>query len=77
MVLRFLPFCAAALFVTGCAADSGSSLSASASQGNIVHGYLYHDANHPDGINLSSPQADYNAAHGTWLWPPAASDKPN
>jgi hypothetical protein len=46
-------------------------------QGNVVHGYLYHDANHPDGLSPSSPQADYNASHGTWLWPPAVSDKPN
>jgi hypothetical protein len=78
MVLRFLPICAAGILLTGCAAESGPSLSASAGQGNVVHGYMYQDANHPNGLSQSSPQADYNATHGTWLWPPAAfSDKPN
>jgi hypothetical protein len=77
MLPRFLPFCVAGIFLTGCAAAPGSSFSPSAGQGNVVHGYVYHDANHPDGLSLSSPQADYNANHGTWLWPPAVSDKPN
>jgi hypothetical protein len=77
MILKFLPFCAGAIIVTGCAAPPGPSVSASAGQGNVVHGYLYHDANHPDGLSPSSPQAEYNASHGTWLWPPAVSDKPN
>jgi hypothetical protein len=77
MIARFLPFCVATIFVTGCAANPGSSLSASANQGDVVQGYVYHDANHPNGISLSSPQAGYSASHGTWLWPPAAGDKPN
>jgi hypothetical protein len=77
MVPRLLLFCAGGIFLTGCAAGPGSSLSAASGQGNVVHGYLYHDANHPGGLSLSSPQADYNATHGTWLWPPADSDKPN
>jgi hypothetical protein len=73
MVPKLLLFCAAGILLTGCAAGPG----ASAGQGNAVHGYLYHDGNHPGGISLSSPQADYNANHGTWLWPPEDSDKPN
>ena len=76
-ILRFLPFCAAGIFLAGCAADSGSFNGAASGQGSVVHGYVYHDANHPDGLSLSSPQANYSANHGTWLWPPAVSDKPN
>ena len=38
----------------------------------------YHDANHTNGPSSNaSPQAIYNATHGTWLWPPAENDKPN
>jgi hypothetical protein len=77
MIRKFLPLCAVGIYLTGCAADPGTSASGTAGQGNVVHGYLYHDANHSGGLSLSSPQADYNANHGTWLWPPAESDKPN
>jgi hypothetical protein len=43
-----------------------------------AHGYWYHDGNHEDGASGSaSPQAQYNAIHGTWLWPPAEVDIPN
>jgi hypothetical protein len=33
-------------------------------------GYHYHDGTHPNDVAQTSPQAMYNAAHGTWLWPP-------
>ncbi len=77
MILRFLPFCAAGILLAGCAAGPGSSPSATAGPGNVVHGYLYHDGNHPDGVSEASSQANYNANHGTWLWPPQEGDKPN
>ena len=70
---RLLPICALGILLTGCAPDAGSA----GDQGRVVHGYVYHDANHPDGLGLSSPQAQDSANHGTWLWPPAISDKPN
>jgi hypothetical protein len=77
MILRLLPFCAAGVLLAGCAAGPGSSLGAAAGQENVVHGYLYHDGNHSGGASLPSPQANYNANHGTWLWPPQEGDKPN
>jgi hypothetical protein len=77
MIRRFLPFCVAGIFLTGCTGGPDTSIRPTAGQGNIVHGYLYHDANHPDGSSQLSSQANYNATHGTWLWPPAVSDKPN
>lgn len=39
-------------------------------------GYRYHDANHPNVVASPSPQAIYNAQHGTWLWPPQSGDWP-
>jgi hypothetical protein len=72
MILRFLPFCAAGIFLAGCAAQGSTPGTDSG-----THGYLYHDGNHPNGLSLSSSQANYSANHGTWLWPPAESDKPN
>ena len=45
-------------------------------QNGVPLGYRYHDANHPDGVKGASPQAIYNAAHGTWLWPPQDADVP-
>jgi hypothetical protein len=72
MILRLLPFCIAGVLLAGCAPQSEPAAGA-------VPGYLYHDANHPGGLSLSaaSAQANYNATHGMWLWPPAAGDKPN
>ena len=53
--------------LAGCAAD-GRPPDAYLAQ----HGFWYHDGNHQDGASGSaSPQAIYNATHGTWLWPPA------
>jgi hypothetical protein len=60
---------AGALLLAGCAADSDSRPS---DQYLAVHGYWYHDANHPNGGGgQASPQAIYNATHGVWLWPPS------
>jgi hypothetical protein len=67
MWLRYLSV-GAAILSAGCAAGANGSVSDVARTG-----YLYHDANHPGGASLASPQAIYNASHGTWLWPPAAN----
>jgi len=48
-------------------APYGAPPSAAAAAG----GYWYHDNNHSNAPSRSSPSAVYNAAHGTWLWPPA------
>ena len=72
MIGRRLACVAAAISLAGCMADAGDPNQAT------VSGYRYHDANHtnlPSGN--ASPQAIYNATHGTWLWPPAENDKPN
>ena len=39
-------------------------------------GYHYHDGTHIGGCAPASPQAIYNASHGTWLWPPQEMDTP-
>jgi hypothetical protein len=72
MILRLPPFCIAGVLLAGCAPQPEPTA-------GPAPGYLYHDANHPGGLSLSvaSPQADYNATHGMWLWPPAAGGKPN
>jgi hypothetical protein len=72
MILRLLPFCIAGVLLAGCTPSPEPAA-------GTVPGYRYHDTNHPGGVSLSaaSPQANYNATHGMWLWPPAASDKPN
>ena len=58
---------AAGALLAGCAADTRPS-----DQYLAVHGYWYHDANHPNGGGeQASPQAIYNATHGVWLWPPS------
>jgi hypothetical protein len=61
----------AAILLAGCAAGANGSVSDVSRTG-----YLYHDANHPGGFSQASPQAIYNATHGTWLWPPAQDDVP-
>jgi hypothetical protein len=72
---RILPFCAAGIALTGCAANVGSPPYAAGGVDNTVRTYTYYDANHPDGISgQPSPQAIYNINHGTWLWPPASSN---
>jgi len=72
MLPRCLPLCAACAMLTGCAGNFGAP--ADAANGG-VRTYAYSDANHPDGIGgQPSPQAIYNANHGTWLWPPASTN---
>jgi hypothetical protein len=67
-----LPVIAAGMLLAGCAANDRPP-----DQYLAEHGYWYHDANHTDGASGSaSPQAKFNAIHGTWLWPPAEIDKP-
>jgi hypothetical protein len=53
----------AVLLLAGCATGSTGP-------GRAPVGYRYYDANHPNAVNGASPQAIYNATHGTWLWPP-------
>jgi hypothetical protein len=57
-----------AILSAGCAAGADGSVSDVARTG-----YMYHDANHTGGTSQASPPAVYNATHGTWLWPPAAT----
>jgi hypothetical protein len=67
MTGRCLACVAAVMLLAGCAADADNPDQAT------VPGYRYHDANHtnrPSGN--ASPQAIYNATHGTWLWPPTS-----
>jgi len=68
-----LPILAVGLSLTGCGASQRPSDEYLAS-----HGYWYHDGNHQDGSSgSSSPEAQHNALHGTWLWSPAEVDIPN
>jgi hypothetical protein len=63
----------AGMLLAGCAANQPPS-----DEYLTTHGYWYHDGNHQDGPSESaSPQAKYNALHGTWLWPPAEIDIPD
>jgi hypothetical protein len=63
---------AAGALLAGCAGDGRPS-----ERDLALHGYWYHDGNHQDGASgQASPQAIYNATHGTWLWPPAENDIP-
>jgi hypothetical protein len=72
---RSLPFCVAAIALTGCAANVGPSPEATAGADNPVRTYTYYDANHLGGISSQpSAQAVYNINHGTWLWPPSSSN---
>jgi hypothetical protein len=71
-MLRF-PIIAVCVCVAGCTADTRPS-----DQYLAQHGYWYQDANHAGGRGGgASPQAIYNATHGTYLWPPAEVDIPN
>jgi hypothetical protein len=63
MVHRYPLFCSVAMLLAGCATEPGTG----------TPGYLYYDGNHPNTVTGASPQAIYNATHGTWLWPPAIS----
>ena len=85
MIRTILSFCAAGVLLTGCAAGSGApgtptqgtATQGTSTQRTAVQGYFYHDGNHPDGFSPASPPQRYDTSHGTWLWPPAVSDKPN
>ena len=71
-VRRLPPIIAVGMLLAGCAASGRPS-----EQYLAEHGYWYHDGNHEDGASgFASPQAMYNAIHGTWLWPPAEIEKP-
>ena len=66
--MRLVAIVAAGALLAGCAADSRPS-----DQVLARNGYWYHDGNRPGGgSGQASPQAIYNATHGTWLWPPGA-----
>ena len=68
-----LPVIATGMLLEGCAASDRAS-----DQYLAAHGYWYHDGNHQGGSSGSAtPQAKYNAVHGTWLWPPAEVDIPD
>jgi hypothetical protein len=72
MIRQCLPCALAGILLSGCAANTGVS----DARDVAVYGYLYHDGNHNGGAAQASPQAIYNATHGTWLWPPAEGDVP-
>ena len=67
---RRLVLCSAAgALLAGCATNARPS-----DEFLAVHGYWYHDANHPGGGGAqASQQAIDNAIHGAWLWPPIAN----
>jgi hypothetical protein len=70
-----LPLLAAGVLLAGCTVYWNPPASGAAQSG--VHGYSYHDANHfNDVAGQPSPQAIYNATHGTYLWPPSQSSGP-
>lgn len=70
---RSLTLLVVGISLAGCAASARPS-----DQALAQHGYWYQDANHPDGGGgQASAQAVHNATHGTWLWPPAATDIPD
>jgi hypothetical protein len=70
MVHRYLLLSVVAL-LAGCAADQENQSCAGAPLG-----YHFHDGTHIGGCAPASPQAIYNASHGTWLWPPLEIDTP-
>jgi hypothetical protein len=70
MHLRCLAWCAPCVLLVGCV--SGPN----ATEKSVPVGYHYYDAVHPGGVAQTSPQALYNASHGTWLWPPVSTDFP-
>jgi hypothetical protein len=73
MICWRLSCVAACILVAGCAAEPPVT-----DQDLAARGYWYHDGNHMGGSSgHASPQAIYNATHGTWLWPPMEADIPN
>jgi hypothetical protein len=70
VIRRYLTCASLGVLLTGCAANTDASDVRDVAQ----YGYLYHDGAHPGGSSQASPQAIYNATHGTWLWPPGISN---
>ncbi len=77
MTHKYVPLCAVVILLGGCAGGSDLSVGAAADPAGAPRGYLYHDGNHSNRVVGPSPQAIYNATHGTWLWPPAEEDRPS
>jgi hypothetical protein len=71
MIHGSLSLVAIGILLSGCAANPGVSAGVAAQWPPPI-GYHYHDGSHPNDVSQASPQAIYNAAHGTWLWPPDA-----
>jgi len=64
------PFlCALVFLLAGCAQNATAPGIQAAQNGPI--GYRYYDNQHPNAVNNPSPEAIYNAQHGTYLWPPS------
>lgn len=72
---RYLALCVLCILPAGCV-PGADTVDPALAQNGAPLGYRYHDANHADGVKNPSPQAIYNATHGTWLWPPQESDVP-
>jgi len=73
VIYRCMQCVAATLLLTGCAAGTDGSYDRDIAK----YGYRYHDGNHTGGSSQASPEAVYNATHGTWLWPPMDADIPS
>ena len=71
MLIRALIFSLLSCALLACTAEQSASVGAVDGSG-----YQYHDANHPNSVAQASPQAQYNAAHGVWLWPPQDTTRP-
>jgi hypothetical protein len=73
MIRWHLPCTAACVLLAGCGTTRPVT-----DQELADRGYWYHDGTHMGGSSgHASPQAIYNATHGTWLWPPTEnSGKP-
>jgi hypothetical protein len=74
MIHRGLSLCAVGILLSGCTAVYTNPGGGFAQNGSPP-GYLYHDGNHPNDFAYASPEAVYNATHGTWLWPPAQAGR--
>jgi hypothetical protein len=67
-------FCVLGVLLAGCAPDPNGVPGLSVAQNAPIIGYRYYDNFHPNFVNNPSPQAIYNAQHGTYLWPPASEN---
>lgn len=64
------------ILLAGCAAYPSGVPGIEAAQNGPQPGYRYHDNTHPNWVSQPSPQAIYNAQHGTYLWPPNTASWP-